>query len=104
MEKTIKKHTKRLAILKENRARTVDTNTDAENELYGQLIKQVAEFIRDIKQLNIADVTQCFKIGDEKVEIASLKLREKFGSKNPLQDIYSFDLEIQKILINLLNS
>ena len=57
MENTIEKYTERLATLKINRAETVDTNTDAENELYDQLIKQVAEFVRDLKQLNILRVS-----------------------------------------------
>jgi len=59
MENTINKYTEKLAILKENREKTVDTNTDAENELYDQLIKQVAEFVRDLKQLNILCVSNC---------------------------------------------
>ena len=48
-----KKYVDRLETLKENRANTVDTNTDAENELYDQLIKQVAEFLRDLKFYNL---------------------------------------------------
>lgn len=47
----LQKYIKRLAILKENRANTVDKNTDAENEQYDILIKYVAGFIKDLKQL-----------------------------------------------------
>jgi hypothetical protein len=57
MENTIQKYAKRLAVLKENRASTVDFNTDAENEQYDRLIEQVAEFIRDLSQLNLPVVT-----------------------------------------------
>ena len=57
MEDTIKKHTERLIILKENRALSVDTNTDAENEPFNQLIKQTAEFIVDLKKIEINKLT-----------------------------------------------
>lgn len=58
MKRILKKYRKKLAILKENRASTVDENTDLDNELYDQLIKQVAEFIRDLNQLNILHVSK----------------------------------------------
>jgi len=51
MENTINKYTERLTILKENRAETVDTNTDAENKLFDQLVKYTAEFIVDLKKI-----------------------------------------------------
>ena len=47
----IEKYKKRLEILKENRAQTVDTNTDCENAVYDDAINKVAEFIRDLKSL-----------------------------------------------------
>ena len=51
MGNLIVKYKKRLEILKENRARTVDTNTDCENAVYDDVINIVAEFIRDLKSL-----------------------------------------------------
>jgi hypothetical protein len=51
MEALLKKYKNKLETLKDNRAITVDINTDAENELYNQLIKQVAEFCRDLNDL-----------------------------------------------------
>ena len=51
MEKLIVKYKKRLEILKENRAQTLDTNTDCENAVYEDVINRVAEFIRDLKSL-----------------------------------------------------
>lgn len=53
MEQLIQKYTEQLAVLKENRANTVDINNDAENEQYDRLIQQVAGFIRELKQLNL---------------------------------------------------
>jgi len=53
MENTIKKYTEQLARYKENRSQTVDTNTDAENELYDRLITQLASFVRDLKLIDV---------------------------------------------------
>ena len=52
-EEMIKKYSERLKTLKTNRAETVDTNTDAVNELYDNLIQMTAEFIRDLKSLPV---------------------------------------------------
>ena len=52
MKDLIEKYTNELKTLKENRAETVDTNTDAENELYDKLIHQTAKFLRDLNNLN----------------------------------------------------
>lgn len=49
----IEKYTLWLTNLKENRTLTCDTNTDAENHEYDELIKYVAEFIRDLKRLQV---------------------------------------------------
>lgn len=49
MNNIIEKYEKRLAVLKENRSQAVESNSDSENELYDTLIKQVAEFVRDMK-------------------------------------------------------
>ena len=57
----LEKYKERLAILKENRAETVDTNTDVENDAFDREIRQVAEFISDMKQaLDLAGVTARF--------------------------------------------
>jgi len=52
MNELIDKYYNRLNILKQNRASSVDSNTDAENELYDKLIHQISEFLRDLINLN----------------------------------------------------
>ncbi len=51
MKKILTKYLERLATLKENRSKTADTNSDAENEFYDKLIEQTAEICRDLKTL-----------------------------------------------------
>jgi len=51
MEKLIKKHTDKLTVLKNNRAETVDTNTDDVNDFFDKLIQQGAEFLKDLKSI-----------------------------------------------------
>ncbi len=70
MKQLIQKYTEQLAVLKENRANTVDTNADAENEQYDRLIRQVAGFIRELKQLNLPVVTNrtCSFCGETEFE------------------------------------
>ena len=43
------KYLKRLENLKENRADTIDTNTDTENQMYNSLIALTAEICRDLR-------------------------------------------------------
>jgi hypothetical protein len=74
MKTLIDKYTKRLSVLKENRAQTVDTNTDSENAVYDDAINRVAEFIRDIKSEG-NKVESCIEL--QKISIESLKVMQK---------------------------
>jgi hypothetical protein len=79
MKTLIDKYTKRLSVLKENRAQTVDTNTDSENAVYDDAINRefrllFAEFIRDIKSES-NKVESCIEL--QKISIESLKVMQK---------------------------
>jgi D-ribose pyranose/furanose isomerase RbsD len=78
MKKLIDKYTKRLSVLKENRAQTVDTNTDSENAVYDDAINRVAEFIRDLKTEG-NKVETCIEL--QKTSIESLKVMQKSFAK-----------------------
>ena len=60
MKTTLRKYTDKLATLKEKRAGVLDKNTEDDNERYDQLIKQVEEFIEDLKQLNKPHIDDAF--------------------------------------------
>jgi len=81
MKNTIQKYTERLAVLKENRANTVDTNTDAENEQYDRLIEQVAEFIRDLKQCNLPVVIN-WAFETDKIDYSIDELNDMYESRH----------------------
>lgn len=51
MEKLLEKYKTKLENLKENRAKTLDTNTDAENHEFDFMIRQIAEICRDLQSL-----------------------------------------------------
>ena len=51
IEELLKKYRYKLDTLKANRAETVDTNTDDENELFNRLIVLTAEVCSDLNRL-----------------------------------------------------
>lgn len=51
MEDIRQKYYDRLQILKENRAESVDRNTDMENDHIDELIQYTAEFCRDLNEI-----------------------------------------------------
>jgi hypothetical protein len=67
MEEQLEYYRTKLQNLKDNRAATVDTNTDAENELYDKLIEYTAEFCQSLNKLK--------EVSDKKDE-AIMKMEE----------------------------